>query len=77
MPARMAASERRNGIGRCVEIQAVPADISASAIVSQPFSSAKVSASASAASAPVANSAIEAAVPAGRRAWLRISVAAA
>ena len=25
----MAASERRNGIGRCVEIQAVPADISA------------------------------------------------
>ena len=59
MPARMAASERRNGIGRCIEIQAVPIDISASAIVSQPFSSAKVSASASAPSVPVANSAIE------------------
>ena len=59
----MAASVRRNAIGRCVEIQAVPADISASAIVSQPFSSAKVSASASAASVPVANSAIEACSP--------------
>ena len=59
MPARIAASQRRNGIGRCIEIQAVPSDISASAIVSQPFSSAKVSASAIAASVPVANSAIE------------------
>ena len=59
MPARIAASQRRNGIGRCIEIHAVPSDISASAIVSQPFSSAKVSASAMAASVPVANSAIE------------------
>ena len=59
MPARIAASARRNGIGRCSEIQAVPIDISASAIVSQPFSSANVSASASAPSVPVANSAVE------------------
>ena len=50
---------RRNGIGRCSKIQAVPSDIRASAIVSQPFSSAKVSASASAPSVPVANKAIE------------------
>ena len=63
MPARIAASVRRNGIGRCSEIQAVPSDISASAMVSQPFSSAKVSASASAASVPVANSAIAACRP--------------
>ena len=63
MPARIAASVRRNGIGRCSEIQAVPSDISASAMVSQPFSSAKVSASASAASVPVANSAIDACKP--------------
>ena len=76
MPARIAASERRNGIGRCVEIQAVPADISASAIVSQPFSSAKVSASASAASVPVANSAIEACSPGRSSRLARISVAA-
>ena len=70
MPARIAASARRNGIGRCIEIHAVPSDISASAIVSQPFSSAKVSASASAASVPVANSAIEACSPGrGPRAW--------
>jgi hypothetical protein len=41
----------------------VPSDINASAIVSQPFSSANVNASASAASAPVANSAIPAARP--------------
>ena len=76
MPARIAASVRRNGIGRCIEIQAVPSDISASAMVSQPLSSAKVSASASAPSVPVANSAIEIASP-GRLSRLpRISVAA-
>ena len=57
MAARIAASQRRNGTGRCSEIHAVPSDISASAIVSQPLSSAKVKASASAASVPVANSA--------------------
>jgi hypothetical protein len=34
----MAASQRRNGIGRCIDIHAHPIDISASAIVSQPFS---------------------------------------
>src|SRR6202165_4317789 len=56
MPARTAASQRRNGIGRCIDIHADPIDIIASAIVSQPFSSAKVSASASAPSVPVANS---------------------
>ena len=77
MAARIAASERRNGIGRCIEIQAVPSDISASAIVSQPFSSANVSASASAASAPVANSAIEAGRPGRSSRLVRISVAAA
>ena len=71
----MAASERRNGIGRCIEIQAVPIDISASAIVSQPFSSAKVSASASAPSVPVANSAVEIARPGRLSRWSRISVA--
>ena len=83
MPARMAASDRRNGIGRCNEIHAVPADISASAIVSQPFSSANVRASASAASVPVAYNATAACMPgpvsrAGRSSRLaRISVAAA
>lgn len=41
----------------------MPSDISASAIVSQPFSSAKVSASASAPSVPVANRAVEIATP--------------
>jgi hypothetical protein len=71
----MAASERRNGIGRCNEIHAVPIDISASAIVSQPFSRAKVSASASAASAPVANSAIEAGIPGRSSRLVKISVA--
>jgi hypothetical protein len=72
----MAASERRNGIGRCSEIHAVPADISASAMVSQPFSSAKVNASASAASVPVANSAIEIGRPGRCLRLVSISVAA-
>jgi hypothetical protein len=72
----MAASERRNGIGRCSEIQAVPSDISASAMVSHPFSSAKVSASASAPSEPVANSAIEIGRPGRWSRLVRISVAA-
>ena len=58
MAARIAASQRRNGIGRCIEIHAVASDISASAIVSQPFSSANVSPSASADSEPVANRAV-------------------
>ena len=76
MPARIAASQRRNGIGRCIEIHAVPSDISASAIVSQPFSSAKVSASAMAASVPVANSAIEIGNPGRCSRLLKLSVAA-
>jgi hypothetical protein len=76
MPARIAASERRKGIGRCIEIQAVPIDISASAIVSQPFSSAKVSARASAPSEPVANSAIEIGSPGRLSRLVRASVAA-
>ena len=49
-----AASQRSIGSGRRSAIQAMPGTISASAMVSQPFSSAKVSASASAATAPVA-----------------------
>jgi hypothetical protein len=72
----MADSERRNGIGRCIEIHADPIDISASAIVSQPFSNAKVSASASAPSAPVANNAVEIASPGRLSRLVRISVAA-
>ena len=58
-----AAIERSSGNGRCSEIHAMPGTISASATVSQPFSSAKVSASASAATVPVANSAPAAARP--------------
>ena len=55
--------------------QAMPGTISASATVSQPFSSAKVSASASAATAPVAKIALAAAKP-GRGARLSsVSVA--
>lgn len=57
--ARMAASERRTAIGRCMETHAVPSDIRARAIESMPLSSANVSASASALSVPVANSATE------------------
>ena len=49
-----AASQRSIGSGRCKAIQAMPGTISASATVSQPFSSAKVSASAKAATVPVA-----------------------
>ena len=52
--AMMAASERSHGSGRFSAIQAAPGAMSASAIVSQPFSSAKANASANAASAPVA-----------------------
>jgi hypothetical protein len=59
MAARIAASQRRNRIGRCTDSHAVPIDTSASAMVSQPLSSAKVSASASEARAPVAESAID------------------
>ncbi len=58
-----AASQRSAGSGRCPAIQAMPGTISASATVSQPFSSAKVSASASDATAPVAKTAAEAARP--------------
>jgi hypothetical protein len=74
----MAASERRNGIGRCIETHAVPSDINAIAIESRPLSSAKVSASASASalSVPVANSATAIGSP-GRSSRLpRISGAA-
>ena len=52
-----AASARRSGTGRALAIQAMPGTISASATVSQPFSSDMVSASASAATVPVACSA--------------------
>ena len=64
-----AASQRSAGSGRLSATQAMPGTISASATVSQPFSSAIVSASASAATAPVANTAAEAASP-GRGARL-------
>ena len=50
-----AASQRSAGQGRFSAIQAMPGTISASAMVSQPFSSARESASASEAIAPVAN----------------------
>ena len=55
MATMMAASQRSHGSGRFSATQAAPGTMSASAMVSQPFSSAKVSASASAASVPVAN----------------------
>ena len=58
-----AASQRNAGSGRFSLTQAAAGDISASAIVSQPFSSAKVSASASAASVPVAKIALAAGRP--------------
>ena len=51
---RRRRAQRRAGSGRLSETQAMPGTISASATVSQPFSSAMVSASASAATAPVA-----------------------
>ena len=58
-PRRHNGGEPTNqGSGRSRATQAMPGTISASAIVSQPFSSAKVKASASAASAPVANIAL-------------------
>jgi hypothetical protein len=50
------ASQRNAGSGRLSLTKAAAGDISASAIVSQPFSSTKVSASASATSVPVADS---------------------
>jgi hypothetical protein len=72
-----AASQRSAGNGRFPATQAMPGTINASATVSQPFSSAMVSASASAAIAPVANSAPAAARP-GRGARLsNVSVASA
>ena len=49
-----AASQRSAGSGRFSLTQAAAGAINASAMVSQPFSSAKVSASASAANVPVA-----------------------
>jgi hypothetical protein len=69
MAARIAASVRRNGIGRCSAIQLAPSDIRLSAMVSQPLSSAKVKASASAPSVPVANKAVDIIRP-GRRSRL-------
>ena len=65
-----------NGIGRCTEIHAVPIDINASAMLSQPFSSTKVSASARAPSVAVANSAIAIGVPGRSSRRVSISVAA-
>jgi hypothetical protein len=52
MATMMAASQRSQGSGRFSATQAAAGAMSASAMVSQPFSSAKVSASASAASVP-------------------------
>ncbi len=65
-----------NGIGRCTEIHAVPIDSSASAMLSQPFSSMKVKASASAPSVAVANSAIAMGRPGRSSRRVSISVAA-
>ena len=70
----MAASQRSHGSGRFSATQAAPGAISASPTVSQPFSSAKVSASASAASAPVANIALAAMSPGRRSRWISVSV---
>ena len=73
----MATSQRSAGSGRFSCTQAMPGTIRASATVSQPFSSASVSASASAAIAPVAKIASAAALP-GRGARLpSVSVASA
>src|SRR6201999_2923671 len=62
MPARIDDSTRRNGIGRCVETQAAPHDVSASAMVAR---------------VPVANKAVELTNPGRASRLLRISVAAA
>ncbi len=58
-----AASQRSDGQGRFSATQAMPGTISASATVSQPFSSARLSASASEAIAPVAKMALAASLP--------------
>ena len=54
---------RRIGIGCRSAIKAMPGTIRASATVSQPFSSAKVSAKASAATMPVAKIALASRIP--------------
>jgi len=72
-----AASVRKAGSGRSSAIQAMPGTIRARATVSQPLSSAMVSASASAATAPVAKIAPEAARPGRGARRFRDSVAAA
>ena len=71
MPASIDDSTRRNRNSRCVETHAAAADVSASAMVSQPLSRAKVSASASAASVPVA---VERGCG-GRVSWTRVATA--
>ena len=72
-----AASQRSQGQGRFSATQAMPGTISASATVSQPFSSARLSASASEAIEPVAKMALAASLP-GRSPRLPIaSVASA
>ena len=72
-----AASQRSTGQGRWFATQAMPGTISASATVSQPFSRARLRASASAAIAPVAKR-TEAASLSGRPGrLLKVSVARA
>ena len=71
----MAASQRSQGSGRRSATQAAPGTISASAMVSQPFSSAKVNASASAPSMPVANMALAAIRPGRGSRLTSVSVA--
>ena len=63
------------GSGRCSAIQAMPGTIKASATVSQPFSRAKVSASASAATVPVAYSRAGGGDARARIAFAQLSVA--
>ena len=68
---------RSHGNGRCAATHAVPGTIRASATVSQPFSSANVSASASAAIEPVAKIAAAEALPGRGTRLVSTSVATA
>ena len=74
---RMPHSQRSHTSGRFSATYAVPGTIRASATVSQPFSSAKVSASASAAIAPVAKIAAADGVPGRGSRFISASVATA
>jgi hypothetical protein len=72
-----AASQRSAGQALCSATQAMPGTISASATVSQPFSSARLSASASEAMAPVAKMAEATSLPGRSSRLLKASVARA